>query len=143
MAIQQSVNSALGTLGVVAGGVKHLKNQQQKENKVDKKELKELSIENDTVSETIGSVNSDIAHTDEQLENTSNEAMNAINDFYNAQESGQPTDIQMYNKAMQSYKDKIQALQLQRQGNEQWLANLEKRRMQIQERMNSIQGGKK
>ena len=58
MAIQQSVNSALGTLGVVAGGVKHLKNQQQKENKVDKKELKELSIENDTVSETIEIINS-------------------------------------------------------------------------------------
>lgn len=143
MAIQQSVNSALGTLGVVAGGVKHLKNQEEAKEKETSKELKELENEDNMVKANIGSIERDYNKTAQELESASNEALLGIDEYYTNQESGEPTDVKMYNKAMQSYKDKIQALKLQQQGNEEWMIQLNERRRQIQERINSIKGGKR
>lgn len=143
MSIQSSINSALGTMAGVKTAKKLTKGQKDTKESIDNlKEAKELNIEKGQLEEGLNVANKELLESDETINDTEIDAMNTIDEFYNAQESGEPTDVQMYNKALQEYRNKIQAARLQQQGSVEWRNQLNERLSQIRSRMDSLKGGK-
>lgn len=144
MGIQSNINSALGTMARLKTAEKYTKGQKGIKQAIDNsKEMKELDIEKGQLKEGLNVANTELLESDESLNDTEVDAMKTIDDFYTAQENGEPTDVQMYNKALQEYRNKIQAARLQQKGSIEWRNQLNARLSQVQSRMNSIQGGKK
>lgn len=142
MSIQSSINNALFTASKVKGVNKLSKGQNNIKSSIDKtNEYKELNVEKQALEGGLNAANSQYLESDETLWDTETEAMNTIDEFYSAQESGEPTDIAMYNKAMQSYREKIQAARLQQQGSIEWRNQLNERLKQVQGRMDDIKKG--
>ena len=155
MGIQSSINSALGTVAGAGAIKKYIGGQKEiKDNVKDVqmtlnegneiKKQEELS----KIDQAIGMNHVQMAQTqvkmgegDRQLNKTENDAMKAIDDYYNAQESGKMTDKQAYEKALQTYKDKIESINRQNEGRKEFYKQLIERRKLLQGKKDDVLGG--
>lgn len=164
MGIQSSINSAIGSL-TVAGAVKKYGDTQKKaqENqKAIKDNVKDVQMSIDEgneinknekaikLSEGIGfhqnqlnNVNARLLKNDAELNDTEVDAMKTIDDFYTAQENGQMTDKQAYQKALQTYKDKIEMIRRQNEGAISFKKTLLEKRQELISKRDELLGGKK
>lgn len=139
MGIQSSINSALGTVASAGAIKKYIGGQEKIAKNVNNIETKKIDEELNALQGAENVANKELFEADADINDTEVDAMKTIDDYYTAQENGKMTDKQAYDKALQTYRDKIQSIQRQLQGSIEWKKQIEDRRNQLQSRKNDIE----
>lgn len=144
MGIQSSINSGIGAIAGAGAIKKYIGGQKEIANNVKSIEKnKEIDEELKTLNETENVAKGELLDADAEINDTEVDAMKTIDEYYTAQESGKMTDKMAYDKALQSYRGKIESMRRQLQGSINWNNQIQKRKAELENRKNNDVGGKK